>query len=296
LLCLLSLSVCAADTNDFPIVKLNGQTLTNAYIAHFDAVYVWIWQRVGGGGGKFKLSEMPPEIQQRCHYDPAAEALVLAQAAENANAVASAQAQRKIEQAFDSFISGHSNDVIGTVSWSTKQNFLILATHAPPGIPTGLDAVAQGFDSAAYSKEHPNQLPLGIGGLGIGFHAATGSFRTVPPNVTLDFNFVSVASWERFSQRDFAIAWDTSRTNLARLPEISESDLEDMGIWAFGAAVSFEDFKAVAFAKSVKAQFGELHFEFPYQNREPMRAFVNYFDLKVQPATNVPPATPPAKR
>lgn len=87
-----ALAVCAADTNDFPLVKVNGQTLTNVYVSSFNATDVWLYQRAGGGG-KFKLSDLPPEVQVRCHYDSSVEARL------NAQAQATAHDRLEVEKA-----------------------------------------------------------------------------------------------------------------------------------------------------------------------------------------------------
>ena len=81
-----------ADTNDFPLVKVNGQTLTNVYVSSFNATDVWLYQRAGGRG-KFKLSDLPPEVQVRCHYDSSVEARL------NAQAQATAHDRLEVEKA-----------------------------------------------------------------------------------------------------------------------------------------------------------------------------------------------------
>jgi hypothetical protein len=90
-----AVAAVAADTNDFPVVKVNGQTLTNAYVGWFDSTYAYVWQRVGGGGGKFKLSDLPPDVQARCHYDAAALARQKADLKKQADAAAVAAAEAK---------------------------------------------------------------------------------------------------------------------------------------------------------------------------------------------------------
>ena len=79
LFAILPLAICAADTNDFPVVIVNGRTLTNVYVGAFNVTNAWLYQR-NGGGGMFKLSDLPPEVQARCHYDPAVEGRLTAQA------------------------------------------------------------------------------------------------------------------------------------------------------------------------------------------------------------------------
>jgi hypothetical protein len=86
--------VCADDTNDFPVVVVNGQTLTNVYVATFNATTAWLYQRTGGGG-QFKLSDLPPEVQARCHYNPVIEARL------NAQAEAAAHARQEAIRAAD---------------------------------------------------------------------------------------------------------------------------------------------------------------------------------------------------
>jgi hypothetical protein len=63
-----------AQTNDvYPILKtLDGATYTNAEISSVTAAYAIVIY--GGGGTKIPLTNLPPELQKKYHYDPAAAA------------------------------------------------------------------------------------------------------------------------------------------------------------------------------------------------------------------------------
>jgi hypothetical protein len=255
-------SLCAADTNDFAVVMVGGQTLTNAYVSHFDATYAWIYQRMGGGG-KFKLSDLPVEVQERCHYDPVKSAQALADESARQTASRTQSEARKIAQAFDSFIVTFTNDVKGTINWVTKKSMTL-----PSDFSSG-SLEATEFESSA---------PL---------------VKPFPKSVTLTISdTIGTATHGEYAKKDLTIAWDETRTNLHHLEQTSDPELESLGMWSFAAPLSFDHFKGIAFAKSVKAQLGNVQFDLPYPDREAMRAFVNYFDWKQKSATNGPAAAP----
>jgi len=103
----LAIAVCADDTNDFPTLTIGGRTFTNAYVATFNATDAWIYSRQGGGG-KFKLSNAPPEVQARCHYDPAVEARL------NAQAQSAAKARQDADHAADAIANVYQYAAPGT--------------------------------------------------------------------------------------------------------------------------------------------------------------------------------------
>ncbi len=92
----LALSVCAADSNDLPFVKVGSLILSNVYVSNFDASNAWLYSRQGGGG-KFKLSDLPTEVQARCHYDPSPLAQQKAKA--DADALALSEIEKAAEHA-----------------------------------------------------------------------------------------------------------------------------------------------------------------------------------------------------
>ena len=71
LVCLALASVHAAaadDTNSFPLLSIQGQTYTNAYVSKVTPAYAVILY--DGGGKKFPMSNLPPFLQRRFDYDP----------------------------------------------------------------------------------------------------------------------------------------------------------------------------------------------------------------------------------
>lgn len=271
----------ATGTNTFPALTINGRTLTNATVSSVTPEYATIFY--DGGAGQFPFSNLPDSLQRQYSYDPAKAAKFLEgekarkdalraklapmYAAQQA-ALQKAKSQANIAQAFESYIGESSNDVMDTISWRTRRNFMIMPAESPADLGLGVSAISIGFEAAAPIANH------------------------LPRTVTLTLNVFLESHLDIIDNRQFTITWDGSRTNLPHLKKTSDSTSEDYGSWAFEVPLSFDDFKAIAFAKSVRAQFdwspsnSRSQFEFPNDNREALRAFVNYFDARTKTATN----------
>jgi hypothetical protein len=265
---LLICQLAIAQTNFFPLLRCKDRTYTNATIESVTPATVSVfWE---GGGERIPITNLPPELQVRYHYNPQeAQNYLDMQAAKKATrkerdnrdaaaeqqAVARVESQRKIAQGFQSFINEATNDVKGTITWTTKRNFMRMP------------------------DESPAELAAGVTQIAIGFTAVADIIKPIPESVSFDIIKFTRTGGRLYDDHDFTIAWDGSRTQVPHARATPDSgDLEEAGIWGFNVPMSFGDFKGIAFAKSVKAQFGDSRFELPYQNREAMRAFVGYFD------------------
>jgi hypothetical protein len=265
---LLTCQLATAQTNFFPFLCCSNRTYTNATIETVTPATVTVfWD---GGGERIPITNLPPELQIRYHYNPGeAQKYLDIQAAKKATqkerdnrdaaaqqqAIARDESKRKIAQGFQSFINETTNDVKGTITWTTKWNFMMMP------------------------DESPAELAAGVTQIAIGFTAVANIIKPIPESVSFDIIKFTRRGGRPYDDHDFTIAWDGSRTQVPHARAIPDSgDLEDAGIWGFNVPLSFEDFKGIAFAKSVKAQFGNSQFELPYQNREAMRAFAGYFD------------------
>ncbi len=62
--------VFAADTNIIPSLTIEGQTYTNVELGTVTGSRVAIFY--DGGGKRVAISNLPPDLQRRLHYDPAA--------------------------------------------------------------------------------------------------------------------------------------------------------------------------------------------------------------------------------
>ena len=265
LILLLAFQIHAEGTNDFPSITVNGHTYTNVFVDRFNVAYAWLYQRTGGGG-MFKLSDLPPEVQERCHYDPAAEAKMN----EQAKGAAEKAKSRAIVNTINDKIKTTRDPIRETVTWEPKEEINVFKDVFHAGFFAILDQRDVKFTT--------NGTKLSLKPL------------RKPDTVTMTLTSLS-GEWVFLKSHDFIIVYDGERKNFGEIEH--HGDVGNYGGLAsvtesFFPEFTYAEFRALSAAKSVKAE-SAFPFELSYQDREAMRAFVNYFDMECKSETNGPP-------
>jgi hypothetical protein len=236
--CLATISVTAADTNYFDVLKAGGSTYSNVMVRTVTPTDIIV--SFDGGGARIALTNLTPDLQKRFGYDPAKAAMYAAKAY-------SAKIQKSSED-----------------REQIKNRWLV-------------SLVKVQYDKFNKATTYKLTKPM-VSDRNIDFNVLCATTDDSPEPQTVTLHITSSSSeWRFLTYSHFVILYDSKRLDKGEL-EHNGSVHENGVLEQFFVDFPLEVFKEIASAKTVEAKLGSAEINFGYQQREVWRGFCEYLD------------------
>ncbi|MDQ6630771.1 MAG: hypothetical protein M3Y82_03320 [Verrucomicrobiota bacterium] len=251
---------CGADTNEvYPRLLIDGKVYSNAHISSVTATHAIVF--FDGGGTRVHLTNLPSFLKSKYPYDAR-------------KGAAEVEVQKKKQTAIKE--SNYANAKIREQS-AKQAEFVNL-------YETSYDKFRKLIfvRSRTYNHVDITELPKGLTTLDWSISTGMEPGETVPDFVSINY-WSSSKDWFFLKNRTCVIIYDGITKDFGDMEH--DGDVEYGGVLErLRLHFSFDEFKKMAFSKSVEIKLGIIEGSYTEPTLEKMRIFVNHFDSLKQPA------------